>query len=71
MENMTYVLLAIIILQQIFFFWNQHKLVNKIMSRTFYDYKLACNKTEKPKNGQIISLNDDSEKFLEQEMGRI
>lgn len=70
MDNLTYVLLLIILLQQIFFYWNQQKLVNKIMSRSFYDYKLAYNKTEAKKTVDIV-LPDDEEKFLAQEMSRI
>jgi hypothetical protein len=70
MDNLTYVLLAIIVSQQVFFYWNQHKIVNKIMSRSFYDYKIACNKTEAKKTVSVM-LPDDEEKFLAQEMGRI
>jgi hypothetical protein len=74
-DIMTYVLLGIILLQWGVFSWNNHKIINKIMSRSFWEYKTALDKQKPPQSKEEILMKlaeaDEELKQVEQEMGRI
>ena len=43
------VIAIIAVASNIFWAWNSHTLINKLMSRNFYEYKEASVTTDKPK----------------------
>lgn len=51
---------ALLIFQQVFFFWQTHKLINKLMSRNFSEYKTT--ESYKPaKKKEVAPLKADSD----------
>lgn len=56
---MEYVLGAIILAQQAFYMWNQHKLINKLMSRNYHEYRVTDKSQEYVKKVKI----DDSQSW--------
>lgn len=56
------VLLGLLIASNAYWAWNCHKLINKLMSRNYFEFKDATLKTdEKPKTIKMAS--DDTEDF--------
>lgn len=55
--SLEFILCGVIIAQHAFYSWQMNKMVNKIMSRSFYDYKVA--ESVKKQEPDKIKINDD------------
>jgi hypothetical protein len=66
--ELTLVVTAIWISREIYHTWNTHKLINKLMSRSYYDFKLAENSgtlektTPVPHQPTVEDLDWDAQK---------
>lgn len=49
MDKIVLVLCSLLFVQQCFFLWQIHKLVDKVMSRSYTEYIRADKKEERPK----------------------
>ncbi len=62
MGSSEWVIIALLFLSNAFWAWNTQKLINKLMSRNYFEFKDASLKSEeKPKT--IIRHHDDTEDF--------
>lgn len=43
MDNVTLLVIGLWLLREVYHTWNTHKLLNKLMSRSYYDFQLAEN----------------------------
>jgi hypothetical protein len=45
-QSLILALISLVVAQQVFFMWQIQKLVNKVMSKSFYDYQISMTPQE-------------------------